>query len=233
VLKHDRRALEASVQLSDARDGQRKSVVLEGLAEKSPKLVAMYKTALATLQAPPIEGCESGRVSVFCHCVREIMTGLPSAMSDGVIPRPIPSSSSLVSKLPNHLAKHPDLDLSLDQDVIPVPKRVAEAFDALVEAATKEAGRNRHNTAALITGGTDTKHPAIKQWMGAYEFFVGWTHLDRFHDQDRTLPSDEELIARLRVVEDVIEVRTNAFFENVRSVEDLLAEINVMSESDS
>ena len=219
--------------MSNAKDDERRSVVLDGLAGQSPRLAAIYKTAMATLQTPPVEGCEVGRVSVFCHCIRELMTGLPSAMSDSFIARSTPSSGSLIGRLPDLLAKHSDLDLSLDQDVIPVPKRVAEAFDALVEAATKEAGRNRRNTAALITGGTDTKHPAIKQWMDAYEFFVGWTHLDRFHDQDRALPSDEELMHRLRVVEDVIEVRTNAFFENVRTVDDLLAEINAMSEGES
>jgi len=154
-------------------------------------------------------------------------------MSDSVIDRPKPSSGSLIGKLPDTLAKYPGLDLSADQDVIPVPTQVASAFDALVEAATKEAGRNRYNTAALVTGGTDTKHPAIKQWMDAYQFFLGWTHLDRFHDQDRTMPLDDELIDKLRIVEDVIEVRINAFFENVRSVEDLLAEINATSDGDS
>ncbi len=72
----------------------------------------------------------------------------------------------------------------------------------------QEDGRNQKNFAALVTGSSDTSHPAIKQWKSAYQFFVGWAHLDRNHEQARELPSDEDSWTALRVVEDVIEVRT-------------------------
>lgn len=130
------------------------------------------------------------------------------------------------------LGKTPGVDFSADQDNVPVPKPIAEVLDSLVKAAAQEQGRNRRNTAALITGGSTPKHPAISQWLDAYEWFVGWAHLDRLHLKARKLPSDLEVLARMRVVEDVIEVRTKIFFENVHSVAALLAEINAVSEED-
>jgi hypothetical protein len=163
---------------------------------------------------------------MICHCMRELMTGLPAAMADTAIPRPKPSSGSLVAKLPELLANHPDVDLGIDQDIVPVPKKVAQALASLVTTVTQEQGRNRSNAAALVTDGSDPKHPAIKQWLDAYEFFVGWAHLDRNHERDGKLPGNEELLAVIRVVEDVIDVRTTVFFENLHAVEDLLASAN-------
>ena len=47
---------------------------------------------------------------------------------------------------------------------------------------------------------------------------------------NRELPSDYEIRAAIRVVEDVIEVRTAAFFDNLRSLDDLLSDINATVE---
>jgi hypothetical protein len=214
----------------DAETDERQERVTKALEDRSPRLAGMYRSALSTLRGKPESGCESARVSMICHCMRELMTGLPAVMADSFTPRPKPSSGTLVSKLPDLLAEHPDIDLDLDQDMVPVPRTVAKALASLVTTAIQEKGRNRSNAAALVTGGTDTKHPAIQQWLGAYEFFVGWAHLDRNHEADRQLPSDEELIATIRVAEDVIEVRTAVFFANLHSIEDLLAQINATYE---
>jgi len=96
----------------------------------------------------------------------------------------------------------------------------------LISAATQEEGRNRANAAALLTGGPNADHPVIGQWTKTYNYFVDWAHLDRNHEKRRSLPSDDDLAGNMRVVEDVIEVRTALFFENLHALEDLLAEIN-------
>jgi len=215
---------------SEQDDRQRR--VTEALVG-SAKLAGVYRTALRSLHSPAEDGCEAARVSVICHCMRELMNGLPGLLADSAIPRPKPSSGSLTSKLPELLANHPDVDLGMDQDMVPVPKAVARALDSLISSLVKERGRNRSNAAALVTGGSDTKHPAIRQWMEAYDFFLGWAHLDRNHERDRELPSDEDLITFMKVVEDVVEVRTKAFFENLHSLEELLSEINKTIEEDA
>lgn len=212
---------------------ERRQNVIGILRDRSPRLAGIYRTALGHLDAAAEEGCESARVSVICHCMRELMLGLPAVMADDATPRPNPSSGALAKELPKLLRNHPEVDLRADQDMIPVPKDLARAIDSLVTTVGKEDGRNRLNFAALVTGGADGKHPAVKQWQEAYDFFVGWAHLDRNHDADRPLPADDDLFNRVRIVEDVIEVRTAVFFENLKSLEGLLAEINAPVEEDA
>ena len=209
---------------------ERQQRVLEALINRSPRLAGMYRTALAMIAAEAMPGCESARISTICHCIRELMSGLPAVMSDISIPRPQPSSASLMQELPEVLAAHPEADLALDQDLVPVPGAVARVVASLVSAVTQEQGRNRANTAALVTGSSDANHPAIGQWRAAYQFFLSWTHLDRNHDQERPLPSDGDLLAMIRIVEDVVEVRSSLFFENLHAIEDMLAEINNVDE---
>ena len=89
---------------------------------------------------------------------------------------------------------------------------------------TRESGRNRRNTASLVTGNADDSHSSISEWTDTYNFFVKWTHIDQHHLG--TLPDDTILETHLKVVEDVIEVRMNEFFDNLAAVEDLLAFAN-------
>lgn len=212
---------------------ERRQRVSEALVNRSPRLAGMYRMALDMIAKGAVLGCESARISSVCHCMRELMSGLPAVMTEISIPRPNPSSGSLLQRLPGLLASHPDASLGLDQDLVPVPREVARVLSDLVSTLTREAGRNRTNTAALVTGDLDAKHPAIAQWSAAYDYFLNWTHLDRNHDQGKRLPNDDALLARIRIVEDVIEVRSALFFENIHAIEDLLAVINKIDEEDA
>ena len=162
--------------------------------------------------------------------MRELMLGLPPVLTNSSEARPKPSSDALLSKLPSLLAEHPEVDLGADQDIIPVPREVASRLDELIRTRTQEAGRNRRNTTVLIAGDDSSDHPVIKQWQDAYRFFVRWAHLDRDEGSKRALPSDGTIDAHIRVVEDLIEVRTTAFFENLHSLQDLLDDINALDE---
>ncbi len=190
----------------------------------------MYLAALRAFDSEASPGGEAARVSVICHCMRELMNGLPAAMAANVVPRPKPSSSSLVARLPDVLSGHPQLDLRAQQAIVQVPAEVATVIADLVEAAVKERGLNIVNAAALLTNGTDATHPLIGQWRAAQRFFPEWAHLDRNADGERELPPDSEIIAHIRVVEDVIEVRTNQFFTNLSAVEDILALANAQED---
>ena len=165
--------------------------------------------------------------------MREIMNGLPAAMAVGATPRPNPSSASLTGRLPDLMAAHSGLDLRAAQDIIPVPSPVASAIAELVEAAVKERGLNVANAAALLTDGADTKHPLISQWNSAHQFFLRWTHLDRYPDAGRSPPTDDEVRANIRVIEDVIDVRTAVFFENLSAVEDILSIANATASEET
>lgn len=209
---------------------QRRARVAEGLMARSERLTGMYRAALRELDSNAEAGNEAARVSIICHCMRELMNGLPAAMAASVVPRPKPSSISLVAKLPDILAEHPQLDLRAEQANVPVPARVASTIADLVEAAVKERGLNVVNAAALLTDGTDLAHPMLDQWRAAQRFFLEWAHLDRNADGARELPTDMEIVAHIRVVEDVVEVRTNLFFTNLSAVEDVLRLANAQED---
>ncbi|WP_438854541.1 hypothetical protein [Agromyces sp. M3QZ16-3] len=182
------------------------------------------------LAVSPSPGCEIARVSVICHCVRELMNGVPSVMSEIDIPRPDPSSDSLKNKLPELLKT---VDLSVEQDLVPVPRSAAKTLSDLISAVAQEQGRNRKLASVVVTNGTDDRHPAIRQWTEAQRFFAKWTHLDRMADSSRKVPSDDELYANLRIVEDVIEARSGLFFESLHALKDILSEANALSEGGS
>lgn len=208
------------------RHDERQCRVADALVHQSPRLAGMYTSALSMLGSESESGSETARVSMICHCLRELMLSLPAAMADSAIERPKPSSGKLVEQLPDLLAEHPDVDLGIDQDLVPVPKKVANALARLVATVTKERGRNRGNVAALLNGGEDPQHPAVTEWLATYQYFVGWAHLDRNHERGGELPSNDELLRALRVVEDAIEMRTSVFFDNLHAVEGLLASAN-------
>jgi hypothetical protein len=89
--------------------------VFEALLKRSSKLAGMYSVVLGTLAVPASPGSEVARVSVLCHCCRELMNGVPSVMSEVDIRRPNPNSDALKRQLAELLA---DADLSLEQDLV-------------------------------------------------------------------------------------------------------------------
>jgi hypothetical protein len=62
--------------------------------------------------------------------------------------------------------------------------------------------------------------------METQRFFVRWAHLQAEPTDLASLPSDGDLQAKVRVVEDLIEGVTRLFFDARHAVDDLLAEIN-------
>lgn len=212
--------MDASTEIFD----QRQHDILKRLSERSTVHAGLYATALRELGSPSVEGLESARVAVICHCARELMLGALDVLVDTPEPRQKPTSGSLARGLPSVITREGGPDLRADQDLIPIPRAVATAFADLIDANTREQGRNQRNAAALVTGSADGSHPSIKEWGQAYGFFVQWAHVDQHHRKN--LPDDATLARHLRIVEDVIEVRMNLFFENLSTVEDLLALAN-------
>lgn len=209
---------------------ERQTRIFTALHGRSPRLAGIYRALLEALRFPADEDCEIARASVIGHCGRELMNGAPAVLSGVDIPRPSPNSSALKDRLPSLLK---DVDLGLDQDLIPVSRSAAATLDALIKTVAQEQGRNRRLASAAVTDETDNKHPAIQQWIEAQKFFLKWTHLDRASDGERAGPADDVIRAHLRVVEDLIEVRTAAFFDAVRSIDDLLAVANATDEDET
>lgn len=208
----------------------RQAKVFHAIKKKSNKLAGLYCTILQLVAASPQAGCEIARVSVICHCGRELMNNLPYVFTEIRSPRIHPSSDMLKDKLPELLK---DVDLDSGQDLVPVPHSAAIALGRLISTVTQEQGRNKRLASAFLTQGNDDEHPAIKQWNDAHDFFMRWTHFDHLPNQSHEVPDDDEIRIHLRVIEDVIVSRTNLFFDNLHFLQDILSEANGTHQGDA
>jgi hypothetical protein len=206
----------------------RQTRVFRVLDNKSRKLSGVYRAALDALGHPSFEGGELPRLSVICHCLRELTNGAPEILAEIADQRPNPSASSIMGKIPDLME---GVDLDLDQDLIPIPRSAAAHLRMYLDARTKETGRNRRLARTLITRSTEVDSPAISQWMKAQRFFEKWHHLDRYPDGVRQIPDDQQVRDHLRIIEDVIESQYGFFFDGLHAIEDLLARANDTGEA--
>ena len=56
---------------------ERQARIHDALVSRSPQLAALYVTALEHLTTLAVAGREAARVSVICHCMRELALASP------------------------------------------------------------------------------------------------------------------------------------------------------------
>ncbi|ASN19929.1 hypothetical protein [Arthrobacter sp. YN] len=204
----------------------RQQQLYDALDERSPALAGTYRAAIRMLGTPAVAGEERARVSLIGNAMREVMNALPSVIGETTGRLKGRSASALARELSDALALSSDLDLRQDLDYIPVPRAVAIAIDQVVQTVVLETKQVRDDAAALLAEGSSSDHPAVGQWIEAREFFVRWTHLERPPRDNGHVPTDVEILRNIRVVEDLVAVRTAGFFDTRRLLDELLAEIN-------
>ncbi|GAA5194652.1 hypothetical protein GCM10023346_22670 [Arthrobacter gyeryongensis] len=209
---------------------ERQQRLFDAIAERNPALAGTYRVAIRGLKTPAEPGDERARLALIAHAMREVMNALPSVMGESTGRRKGKSASDLTRELPDFLAQFSDLDLQQDLDYIPVPREVTVAIDRVVRTAALETRKVRDDVAALLAEGSSSDHPAVLQWIDARAFFVRCAHLEQPPRDNSAVKSDEEIEANIRVVEDLIDVRTAGFFDTRHGLEDLLAEINQVNE---
>ncbi|MCA5894999.1 hypothetical protein LEP48_16845 [Isoptericola sp. NEAU-Y5] len=208
----------------------RQARLADWLEEKRPDLASMYRAALKLLAEAAKPGDERTRVSHICHSMREVMKHLPEAISAVGRDERRARSNNFVRKLPSVVAKYPALDLTQNAENVPVPQEIARLLDELVSAAVSEDGRFLADIAVFLTDDGDTKHPAVREWYAAYNYFVKWAHLHGEQSDVDALPTDDDLVFRINSVEVLMDAKRAEFFDSLRAIEDLLAEANRLDE---
>ena len=208
-----------------------KQVVADWLEEKNSDLASSYLCAVAMLTTTSSYGNDRTRVMLISHCMREVMNRLPTAvmMSRGTLEaaqvKRHRKTSNQVEDLPKLRSDFPGLDLTLDADLVPVPRPAALAFGALIDSAVYEDHRRRSDIAALLTDDGNPKHPAVTEWREMSRYFSRWAHLE--NEQRDVVPSDAELTSRISVFEDHVSAIRQEFFESKAVIEDLLLAANM------
>jgi hypothetical protein len=211
----------------------RQQGVFDALLERHADLASMYRATLRMLASGDRDSERRMWIAHVCHSMREVMNRFADAVGANSSEQIKPSSSEQVQALPTLIADYPELVLDQEQELIPVPKGVAAAFDRLIKTAVQEKIRSRDIAAALLTDDGNTDHPAVSQWMDARRYFVRWAHIGAEATEPTKLPTDDDIRDKIRVVEDLIEGVTKLFFDARRSVDDLLAEINQTEEDEA
>lgn len=200
--------------------------IADWLDEKRPDLASMHRTARELLASRARPGDERARVSLICHSMRELMKHLPDVISGGDRDGGGPRSNDYVRQLPSIVAKYPALDLSQDAENVPVPQEIAHFLSSLIKAAISEDGRFLSDIATFLTDDGNTKHPAVREWYGTYNFFVKWAHLHGHQSDVNLIPSDDELRRWIEIAEAHMDGVRAEFFDSLHAIEDLLAEAN-------
>lgn len=209
---------------------QRQQRILSELSVRRPDLASMYRAALILLAEPAKAGDERTRISFICHSMREVMNRVLQAMGSNPSPRVKPSSRDQVQALPDLLSQFPELSLDGDGQSVPVPRAVAVTFEKLIKTAVQEKGRSRDDIASLLTDDGNSEHAAVKRWADSQRFFVKWAHLHDASTPPSELPSDDLLRMHVNMFDELFDAVITDFFERLRSIEDLLADINAVQE---
>lgn len=217
---------------SSAMD-ERQQRIFDELWARRPDLASMYRAALVLLAEPPKAGDERTRVSYICHSMREVMNRVLRTMGTNPSPRIKPSSGEQVQALPDLLSRFPGLSLNGEGESIPIPREVAVAIEKLIKTAVQEKGRSRDDIASLLTDDRNSEHAAVKRWAETQRFFVKWAHIHDAPTELSELPSDDLLRIHVDVFDELFDAVITDFFARLRSVEELLADINAVQEAEN
>jgi hypothetical protein len=200
---------------------ERRIAIHDALKIRSAELASYYKTAMLELQQTADTGLERARVSTICHAVRELINGLPSVMGETSSERINPSSWELLRNLPEI-----SIDTRGEEPIVAIPRELASLIEDLARTAALESKRVRDDLTGLLVDTPQDDHPLVTPWNQTRRWFVKWAHWDRPTDEARPIPTDDQILERLRLIEDVVEARTAAFFDSRHAIDDLLAKAN-------
>ncbi len=210
------------------------------LGDLSPRLSGLYRRLIRLLDEKP-EGSEHlARVSLIGHCVRELINRLPDILADvpDMLEPVIPKSGDMVRRLPGLTERYTETLAMVSgptsedgnhqrTDLVPVPRPLFEALHDITNATARETARAKERDAVVVARARTASGPAYARWRAARKFFMEFTHLDNHVGQEeRQIPSDEQIIEHLGVVEAALSSRLTGFFDNRRILDEFLSEVN-------
>jgi hypothetical protein len=207
------------------------------LVKLDPTLGGLYRRGIDLCAETPVPEDAKAHLALVGHCFRELINSLPDALGD--------TSGGLGSGQNSESAKNgfrkalkrwheeaaprsPDED---EKGPVAVPRYIIAAIEILDEAERAGTGRRQRRDSITVLGYVDVDSPALKPWDDARDFFMSATHVDR---QERVIAADgstptiTEILGRIAIVEDALQVRLGAFFETLHSLSNLLDEANAL-----
>jgi len=207
------------------------------LLSLDPTLGGLYKRGIDLCSETPAPEDAKAHLALVGHCFRELLNSLPDALGDtsgglGSGQNSDSAKSSFRKALDRWREeadpRSPDDD---ERGPVAVPRYLLTAIERLDEAERAGTGRRRRRDSITVLGYVDVDSPALQPWDKARDFFMSATHVDRQAKviaADGSTPAPTEILKRIVIVEDALQVRLGAFFETLHSLSDLLDEANAV-----
>ncbi len=205
----------------------------ELLEQVNPTLAGLYHLAIHLIDESPHSWEDKARLSLVGHCFRELMNRLPDALDDveGVpTGNQSEETKSLIELLQAHEAYRSE---PIER---PVPRDLLHALDRFAAARETGARIELKRDAAAVLGTDDVHDPALGPWRRARKFFMKRTHInycDGTEEEKDVLPSTEQLMEHVQVVEAALRVRRGKFFDSYKEVEDIVSNANELNGEES
>ncbi|MCL2605715.1 MAG: hypothetical protein FWD93_00340 [Coriobacteriia bacterium] len=219
--------------------------ILSGLAEIHPVLADLYKNTIDQLSIPPTKVSRVVRFMLICHCMRELINVLPDVLKD-VTDFSIGGRVDESEARKRLLAAYQKLSLAKQQEP---PELLSASIDSQASGATREVSdelllaleewagiqqaislneSTRDSAAAL--GRINVNDPSLRAWKNSAKFFRYRGHLDRGKmstiGSEISVPSDEDIINNLEVIESYLDYRIKGFFKVLEEISELVEKAN-------
>jgi len=196
----------------------------------------LYSAAIDLLEADVPASRARHRIVMVSHNVRELINNAPELFDDvEKPPRGVTNTKGALDALGeawdddrDSLGDHSDHRrfAKLMREPFTVRGRLlAAAAKAITEQRTGTSNNQSRQSATVLGRPGGRQDPTLRAWLIAQRWFVTNSHLDSSCESG-TVPDDEEVLAQLRVVEDVLHARLAPFFEVKDELDELLGEAN-------
>jgi len=210
--------------------------LFDALAQQSELFADLYRRAIDALNERPLR---HGAVVVAAHCIRDLVNGLPDALTDaGEVPTHMPVSEPAHALASTWLA-YPSQLGPIDtptvsgpagpdalESLITVPAAVVEAARKVGHASRVGSDNARRRRSALVLGRMEVRQdPTVRVFQQSVTVFEQVRHPERGREVDL-----EKVVSQvdgaLEVIERALEARLGSFFQTVEDLMDVLAAAN-------
>jgi len=198
------------------------------LKQQDDILAELYQHAIDMLS--DVEVTRS-RLIIGCHCLRELLAGLPFVMQDPVEPRQDVGGAARQLALAWEEAgltlDTPGAAAPSDGRAFAVPVDVYETARQVASAAAAGAGRALSRSGTIVTGQPlPPTSPQLLRFHRASQRLPGRAHFRSYADPSAALPTSEQLEDDLVALEDGLRSRLSYFGQQVAAVDAVLAKAN-------
>lgn len=207
------------------------------LAQRDELCADLYRRAIDALGEQPLR---PGSLVIAGHCIRDLVNGLPDALTDVDFVPAYSDISAPARELSDAWALHEDVlgraDVAADitRDSLPspdarvtIPTVIFGAARRVVDASRAAGLNRRRRHSALVLGRIEVRQdPTVNVFRDSVATFERLRHPQRGRDVQVSVETGPVLFRALEIIEGALEARMGRFFTTVEDLMDVLEAAN-------